>query len=79
MRPLVLSLCLVLVACAGGEDSDHEHEVGPICEELGEVCHEPAENGDVDAQACHDLGHDGDEVACEAEQAACLAVCQPEG
>jgi hypothetical protein len=76
MRHLSLSLVLfTLFACNGHDDSDHDHEVGPICQSLVDACHDPGEAGDVDAQACHDLGHDGDEAACEAEETACLATC----
>ena len=38
------------------------------CELLGRVCH------DVDEE-CHELGHDGNEPACEARLAECLAAC----
>jgi hypothetical protein len=42
------------------------------CETLGRVCHDGA--GSV-AEECHNLGHDGDEPACEARFAECLAAC----
>lgn len=74
MRFITFFLVSSLLACNGGHDSDHDHEVGPLCTELGEVCHDVE---GADAQACHDLGHDGDEDACEAEYDACIATCTP--
>jgi hypothetical protein len=46
------------------------------CETLGRVCHGV---GTGFTEECHELGHDGDEEACEEELAACLAACQDGG
>jgi hypothetical protein len=47
--------------------------VGTACEQLGSICH-----GIPGAltEHCHDLGHDENEPACEAELVACLAACR---
>jgi hypothetical protein len=42
------------------------------CETLGRVCHDA---GAGLAAECHELGHDGNEPACEARLAECLAEC----
>ena len=47
--------------------------VGTRCEQLASICH-----GIPGAftEHCHDLGHDENEPACQAELAACLAACR---
>jgi hypothetical protein len=47
--------------------------VGTACEQLASICH-----GIPGAftEHCHDLGHDENEPACEAELSACLAACR---
>jgi hypothetical protein len=47
--------------------------VGTACEQLGSICH-----GIPGAftEHCHNLGHDENEPACEAELVACLAACR---
>jgi FtsP/CotA-like multicopper oxidase with cupredoxin domain len=42
------------------------------CGQLQEFCHSAT---DPAATQCHDVGHAGDEAACGAELASCLAVC----
>lgn len=69
--------CVGLVALAFGCSKEEEHEpVGPICTDLGEICHEAGESGDPDAEACHEVGHGGDEAECEARLADCTALCE---
>lgn len=67
-----LGLAVLWVGCGG----DEEHEVGPICTDLGEICHEAGEAGVEGAEECHEVGHAGDEDACEAELEACTAICE---
>jgi hypothetical protein len=69
---------LGLWACAGDKD-DHGEGEGPICSEISEACHEPGEAGDAEAEACHDIAHEADEDACEAERERCLALCTEGG
>jgi len=46
------------------------------CATLGRVCHGV---GSGFTEECHELGHDGNEPACQAQLAACLAACTDGG
>jgi hypothetical protein len=63
---------MLISACNGG----HSHDLPPSCQELVDLCHDPGEAGDADAEACHEIGHDGDEAACDAEYDACITTCE---
>lgn len=52
---------------AGGGDD-------PKCAALGELCHAAGEI-DADAEECHDLGHEGNAVACAEGFDACATLC----
>jgi hypothetical protein len=55
----------------GGHDSGSE-TAGTACDVLGTGCHDVET---PEAQACHDLGHDGDVMACEEALAECTKIC----
>lgn len=57
------------------EDGGHAHGDG-VCAELASLCHDA--EGTL-ADECHDLGHDGDEVMCEAREVECRAACEHAG
>jgi hypothetical protein len=65
-------LAMLVVGCGGDDESTHE-DLGPVCTELAEACHE--DGASDEAIACHEVGHEGDEAACEAELDACLETC----
>jgi uncharacterized repeat protein (TIGR04052 family) len=44
------------------------------CDGLGSNCHVVGE-GNAEAEACHQLGHDADEAACSESRAACVNTC----
>lgn len=67
---------VVSIACNGTKDDEHHEGEGPICSELSELCHEAGEAGVAGAEACHDVGHEADEAACEAELESCRAICE---
>jgi hypothetical protein len=70
-RTLIIA---ALVAAATGCGHGHDDDDTPVCDNLGEVCHDSTTEMGM---ACHDLGHDGDEEACVAMEEACLAECAP--
>lgn len=72
MRVLAACFLVALVGC-GGKDEDHEE--GPICSDLSDLCHEADEQGVEGAAECHDIAHDGDEDACDAALADCEVTC----
>lgn len=57
---------------AGHDTTDGHDTGGAVCDLLGTGCHDVAT---PEGQACHDLGHDGDEAACEEALAMCTKVC----
>jgi hypothetical protein len=74
---VLLASTAITVAC-DDDDDDHGGEASPMCEELGEVCHEPGETNEM-AQECHVIGHDGDAAACEMAYDECIAFCTGAG
>jgi hypothetical protein len=60
------------VAGCGHEQGTHDG-LGEVCEELAAACHDATSD---DAFACHEVGHEGDESACEAELEACVDLCE---
>ncbi len=56
-----------------GDDHSTGTETGDaVCPLLGSGCHDVAT---VEGQECHDIGHDGDEVACAAALVECTEIC----
>lgn len=51
---------------------DHGAGEDPFCRAIGSVCHD---SESAAGQACHDLGHDGDAVACRREFDGCARLC----
>jgi len=67
--------CLALCAPSGLAGAGHVHDdYASYCGQLAGACHASASARGI---ACHDLGHAGDEAACEAEHVACLEECTP--
>jgi spore coat protein A len=67
--------CIAQCAPSDLSGPGHQHEdYASYCGQLANSCH-----GDATALGveCHDLGHAGDEAACEARHAACIARCTP--
>jgi hypothetical protein len=57
------------------EGQGHAHEdYASYCGQLASACHSDTTELGV---ACHELGHSGDEAACEARHSACIAECTP--
>ncbi|MBC8069235.1 MAG: hypothetical protein IAG13_12945 [Deltaproteobacteria bacterium] len=57
---------------SSGDHGSSSETAGTACDVLGSGCH------DVDtpeAQACHDIGHDDDVMACEDALAECTKIC----
>jgi hypothetical protein len=61
---------------SGGAGGGAHDGGSSACDQLANVCHGI---GTPVADQCHELGHDGNEPACEAELAECLAVCVDAG
>lgn len=59
---------------AGGGAGGGGSTPAPHCAALGELCH-PVSGQSAALAACHDLGHVGDEAACEAEFVPCAVAC----
>lgn len=77
MRVVGIACAVFALACNGGKEDEHDHTgEGPVCSELAELCHEAGEAGDADAEACHDVAHEADEAACEAQLESCQAICE---
>jgi hypothetical protein len=74
MRGWWLGVALGMGACAGDKD-DHGEGEGPICAEISQACHEPGDAGNAEAEACHEIAHEADEEACEAERERCVTLC----
>lgn len=55
-----------------GHDSGSSSTGASLCEILGEGCHD---NETDEGQACHLIGHDGDEAACEKAFDMCAEIC----
>jgi hypothetical protein len=70
-----MATAVVLALGACGEETGTHDDLGEACAPIAEACHEVAGLGDAELDECHDIGHDGDEAACEAESERCLAVC----
>jgi hypothetical protein len=69
---MVVALVTGFAGCNGGKHA----EEGPICSEIAEACHHAAEMGtSTEAEDCHDLAHDADEDACDAQRDDCVALC----
>ncbi len=68
-----LALGLLALTACGGED---DHEEGPICTELSDLCHDAEEAGVEGAAECHDIAHDADEDACDAALEGCRTTCE---
>lgn len=76
MRFLVPSAALLLLACGG--TTEDTTALGESCTALAEACHHGEDMGDAPSIACHDIAHEGDEAACEAEldpATGCVAAC----
>ncbi|MDQ3032437.1 MAG: hypothetical protein M3Y87_08485 [Myxococcota bacterium] len=74
-RALSIAMVLVLAACGGGSgDGDAGHGAGGACDEIVEHCHSVG-SASAEADACHELGHDGPVASCEARRAECVAIC----
>jgi len=67
--------CLAQCAPSDLSGAGHQHEdYASYCGQLASACHsDPSELG----VECHDLGHAGDEAACEARHVECLGRCTP--
>jgi hypothetical protein len=63
-------------SAGSGGSGGHGGATGTACDQLGSICH--GVPGDFPTH-CHNLGHDLNEPACEAELAACLAACRDAG
>lgn len=74
MRVGWLVVALVGIGCSS--DNGHDHELGPMCQEIIDACHEPGEAGDAASEACHETAHEGDEAVCETEHDACIQTCE---
>lgn len=62
-------------AHGGDAQGGDGHGVGPaVCEVLGTLCH-AADSGTGPVSECHDVGHEGNEAACEAQFALCITTC----
>ena len=70
-------------AGAGGSDArggeaqgggDGHGEGAAVCEVLGSLCH-AADAGPGPIADCHDVGHEGNATACEAQFASCITTC----
>lgn len=75
---VLLASAAITVACDDDDDDEHGGESDPMCEELGEVCHEPGETNAM-AQECHEIGHAGDAAACAMAYDDCIALCTGAG
>ncbi|HEX2880494.1 MAG TPA: hypothetical protein VHO25_13265 [Polyangiaceae bacterium] len=61
------------------DGGDAGHPASAVCEEIGHLCHD-FDTGDSGlGHECHEVGHAGDEAACLAIQADCLALCGGDG
>jgi uncharacterized repeat protein (TIGR04052 family) len=49
--------------------------IPPVCEELGSLC-APYDLGPGPQHDCSELGHEGDEEVCEAQEDACREACE---
>lgn len=76
MRLVWMAMAVVGIGCDGESDDGQVEELGPICQEIVEACHEPGEAGDAASEACHETGHEGDEDVCETERDVCIATCE---
>ncbi|HTV18515.1 MAG TPA: carbohydrate-binding protein [Polyangiaceae bacterium] len=67
--------CLAQCAPSDLSGAGHQHEdYASYCGQLASACHGDTTELGVE---CHDLGHAGDEAACEARQLECLGRCTP--
>jgi spore coat protein A, manganese oxidase len=70
-----LSPCLAVCAPSDLSGPGHVHQdYASHCGQLANACHSDQTELGI---ACHDLGHGGDEAACQTQRAACLAQCAP--
>jgi hypothetical protein len=69
------SPCLAVCAPSDLSGPGHVHQdYASYCGQLANACHsDPSELGIT----CHDLGHGGDEAACQTQHGACMAQCAP--
>jgi hypothetical protein len=76
MRLGWIAITLVGIGCSDDDDDGHDDELGPMCQEIVDACHEPGEAGDAASEACHETGHEGDEAVCELEHDVCIDTCE---
>jgi hypothetical protein len=81
--PLAVSLAF-LGGCGDDDDDEKDHDSGeeeqeldPICDEIREACHD-ADEGTGKPFECHEIAHENDVDACEAERDSCLEACSGE-
>lgn len=83
IRVLLSASCILLSAC-GSDDASSEPETSPggasgesdSCCRLGAVCHVAGDDVDPEVRACHDLGHENVQEACDARYEECLVICE---
>lgn len=69
-----VGVCTETDVGAGGTGGAGSGGGDPKCAALGSLCHEAGEI-DVDAQECHELGHEGNAAACADGFEACAMLC----
>jgi uncharacterized repeat protein (TIGR04052 family) len=75
--PVSISLRAGPESCEASDSVTVTCAVAPAtsaCDGLGSSCHVVAESS-AEADACHELGHGGDEAACAEGRAACVDTC----
>jgi spore coat protein A len=66
--------CLAACAPSTVEDAGHHQDYASYCGQLASYCHEDSTPLGVE---CHDLGHAGNESACQARHFECMSECAP--
>jgi len=75
--PVSISLRAGPASCEASDSVTLTCAAEPVtsaCDGLGSNCHVVAESS-AEADACHELGHGGDEAACSEGRAACVDTC----
>lgn len=79
-----IALCLIAAApivgaaCSSDDESDgeqHNDSHEGACAEIEEACAPKDDGSDQAVADCHDLGHDTPEAECEAQEDACITLC----